>query len=252
MRTAGRTSADLPLSGASLNRATLSLFQYANGAESFSRFREAVRALTPYPHILPVHQDRTAERILFSVLLKPGQLSISNTHFDSTRAHVEFAGAQARDLPCTEAENISSLEPFKGNIDLAALESTLAGRDSERVGLVIMAIANNGRGGRPVSMANLQAAGRICRRHRVPLFLDAAHLAENTWLVIQCESGYEQCTPRDVTRLAFELADGCMANLNKDRISSPGAFIGLRDANLARRCEMDLIAADGVGIHDPL
>lgn len=215
------------------------------GAESFYRFRGAISDLTPYPHILPVHQGRAAERILFSALLEPGRISISNTHFDTTRANVELVGAEARDLPCAEAKDLDSLEPFKGNIDLVALENTLAGQDAGRVGLVIMTITNNGGGGQPVSMANLEAVRRICRQHKVPLFLDAARFAENAWLVIQRESGYEQCTPREVARLAFQLADGCVASLKKDGISPMGAFIGLRDADLARRCEINLIATEG-------
>lgn len=215
------------------------------GGESFYRFRDAVSELTRYPHILPVHQGRAAERILFSALLEPGQISISNTHFDTTRANVEIIGAEARDLPCAEAKDLDSLEPFKGNIDLVALEKTLAGQDAGRVGLVIMTITNNGGGGQPVSMANLEAVSRICRRYGVPLFLDAARFAENAWLVIQRESGYERCTPREVARLAFQLADGCVASLKKDGISPMGAFIGLRDADLARRCEVNLIATEG-------
>lgn len=215
------------------------------GAESFYRFREAVSDLTQYPHILPVHQGRAAERILFSTLLEPGRISISNTHFDTTRANVELIGAEARDLPCAELKDLDSSEPFKGNMDLAALENVLSGRDAERVGLVIMTITNNGGGGQPVSMANLEAASRICRQHGVPLFLDAARFAENAWLVIQRESGYERCTPREVARLAFQLADGCLASLKKDGISPMGAFIGLRNADLAWRCEINLIATEG-------
>lgn len=142
-------------------------------------------------------------------------------------------------------KDLDSLEPFKGNIDLAALQNILVGRDAGRVGLVIMTITNNGGGGQPVSMANLEAVSGICRQHRVPFFLDAARFAENAWLIIQRESGYEQRTPREVARLAFQLADGCVASLKKDGISPMGAFIGLRDADLAQRCEIDLIATEG-------
>jgi tryptophanase len=159
------------------------------GSDSFYRFREAVSDLTSYPHILPVHQGRAAERILFSAVLQPGQISVSNTHFDTTRANVELIGCEARDLPCVEADDLDSLDPFKGNIDLAELEKTLAGPDGGRVGMVLITITNNGGGGQPVSMANLTDAGKICRRYGTPLFLDAARFAENAWLVTQRESG---------------------------------------------------------------
>jgi tryptophanase len=226
------------------------------GSESFFRFREALNGLTPYPYILPVHQGRAAERVLFSNVLGPGQLSLSNTHFDTTRANVEATGAEARDLPCAEFSDLDSLEPFKGNINLAALEETLTGPDAGRVGMVLLTITNNGGGGQPVSMANLTAASRISRRHGVPVFLDAARFAENAWLVIQRESGYEHRTPRDVAQEAFGLVDGCVASLKKDGISPMGAFIGLNDPELAEKCETDLIRTEGfrtyggLGAHD--
>jgi tryptophanase len=215
------------------------------GSDSFYRFRKAISDLTSYPHILPVHQGRAAERVLFSSLLKPGLISISNTHFDTTRANVELLGCEARDLPCAEAADLDSHHPFKGNIDLTALEQTLTGPDSGRVGMVLMTITNNGGGGQPVAMANLAAAARICRQHGVPLFLDAARFAENAWLVTQRESGYEQHTPREVAEEAFQLVDGCVASLKKDGIAPMGAFIGLRDPELAQRCEINLIATEG-------
>jgi tryptophanase len=215
------------------------------GSDSFFRFRTALADLTSYPHILPVHQGRAAERILFSNVLEPGRISLSNTHFDTTRANIELLGCEARDLPCAEAADLDSFEPFKGNIDLAALERTLTGPDSGRVGLVLITITNNGGGGQPVSMANLKAANTICRRHGIPLFLDAARFAENAWLVAQRESGYEQRTPREIAEEAFQLVDGCVASLKKDGISPMGAFIGLRDPELAQRCELNLIATEG-------
>jgi tryptophanase len=215
------------------------------GSASFFRFREALSELTPYPYILPVHQGRAAERILFSSVLEPGQISLSNTHFDTTRANVELIGAEARDLPCAEFIDLDSLEPFKGNINLTALEQTLTGPDAGRVGMVLMTITNNGGGGQPVSMANLTAVSRMCRQHGVPVFLDAARFAENAWLVIQRESGYGQHTPREVAEEAFQLVDGCVASLKKDGISPMGAFIGLNDPELAQRCEANLIATEG-------
>ncbi|MEU4246423.1 tryptophanase [Amycolatopsis sp. NPDC026612] len=226
------------------------------GSDSFFRFRNALSELTHYPHILPVHQGRAAERVLFSCVLSPGKLSLSNTHFDTTRANVELLGAEARDLPCAEFADLDSHEPFKGNIDLAAVEQLLTGPEADRIGMVLITITNNGGGGQPVSMANLTAASRLCRAHGVPLFLDAARFAENAWLVIQRESGYQDKTPREVAEDAFGLVDGCVASLKKDGISPMGAFIGLNDAELAQRCETNLIATEGfrtyggLGAHD--
>lgn len=165
------------------------------GSDSFFRFRDAVSELTHYPYILPVHQGRAAERVLFTNVLRAGQISVSNTHFDTTRANVELLGAEARDLPCAEFGDLDSLEPFKGNIDLDRLEQLLTGPEAGRVGMVLVTITNNGGGGQPVSMANLAAASRLARAHGVPIFLDAARFAENAWLVVQREEGYAGKTP---------------------------------------------------------
>ncbi|GAA0503483.1 tryptophanase [Saccharopolyspora subtropica] len=215
------------------------------GAESFYRFRDAVRDIVPYRHILPVHQGRAAERVLFSALLGPGRISLSNTHFDTTRANVERLGAEARDLPCREAADLDSAEPFKGNIDVDAVREVLSGPDGSRVGQILITITNNGGGGQPVSMANLEAVSAVARAHGVPLILDAARFAENAWLVTRREPGYQDWTPREVARRAFELADGAIASLKKDGLSPEGAFIGVHDTDLADRCEVDVIATEG-------
>jgi tryptophanase len=222
------------------------------GARSWFRFRDEVADLTGYPYILPVHQGRAGERIVFSTLLQPGQICISNTHFDTTHANVELAGAHALDLPCPEALDLDVPAPFKGNIDLQRLAETLAGPAGHRVGLVLMTITNNGLGAQPVSMANLRAAADLARRHGVPFFLDAARFAENAWLVTQREPGYRGRTPRDVATEAFGLADGCIASLKKDGLASIGAFIGLRDADLHARCEANLIATEGFSTYGGL
>ncbi|GAA3585576.1 tryptophanase [Amycolatopsis ultiminotia] len=226
------------------------------GSDSFFRFRDTLAELTHYPHILPVHQGRAAERVLFSSVLAPGRISVSNTHFDTTRANVELLGAEARDLPCAEFTDLDSAEPFKGNINLAELEALLSGPESDRVGMVLITITNNGGGGQPVSMANLAAAAKLARAHGVPVFLDAARFAENAWLVVQREQGYGGKTPREVAQEAFQLVDGCVASLKKDGISPMGAFIGLNDPVLAQACEGNLIATEGfrtyggLGAHD--
>ncbi|SDD07892.1 tryptophanase [Actinokineospora iranica] len=213
------------------------------GARSFFRFRDTVSELTGYPHIMPVHQGRAAERILFGAVLKPGQLSVSNTHFDTTRANVILSGGVAVDLPCPEAADLDNAYPFKGDIDLAALAAKLDGPDD--VGIVVMTITNNGGGGQPVSMANLTAVAKLCREHQVPFFLDAARFAENAWLVIQREPGYADHTPQQVARLAFDLADGAVASLKKDAIAHMGGFLALREEGLAKHCEAILIATEG-------
>jgi tryptophanase len=156
------------------------------------------------------------------------------------------------DLPCQEANDLDSPYPFKGNIDLPALDRLLTDPGQQGVALVLMTITNNGGGGQPVSMANLEAAATLCRRHGVPFFLDAARFAENAWLVTQREAEYRDHSPREVAAQAFALADGCVASLKKDGLSPEGAFIGLRDPDLAARCEANLIATEGFSTYGGL
>lgn len=222
------------------------------GARSWYHFRDEVADLTGFAHILPVHQGRAGERILFSSLLRPGQICLSNTHFDTTHANVELAGAEARDIPCPQAADLDSRDPFKGNIDLETLAGTLRGPEAARVGLVMMTITNNGLGGQPVSMANLQAAAALCGQHGVPLFLDAARFAENAWLVGQREPAYQGWTPRQIAQQAFRLVDGCVVSLKKDGLSAVGGFLGLRDDALRDRCEANLIATEGFSTYGGL
>ncbi|MFF7380940.1 tryptophanase [Streptomyces massasporeus] len=215
------------------------------GSRSFHHFQDVVRDLTSYPCVLPVHQGRAAERILFSALLTPGQITLSNTHFDTTRANVELTGCRAVDLPCPQARDLDSDEPFKGDIDLHRLEEALRGPDATRIALVIMTLTNNGEAGQPVSMDNLARAASLCREHAVPLFLDAARFAENAWLVTQHEAAYRDMSPRQVAEQAFRMADGCLMSAKKDGIVHIGGFLGLRDRSLAERCELLLIATEG-------
>ncbi|WP_017240869.1 tryptophanase [Streptomyces sp. SS] len=215
------------------------------GARSFDRFRDVVSDLTSYRHILPAHQGRAAESVLFTALLTPGQITLSNSHFDTTRANVELSGCEARDLLCREASDPQSDDPFKGNIDLDRLHDVLSGPEHDRVALVIMTVTNNGGGGQPVSMANLRAARALCDAYDVPLFLDAARFAENAWLITQREAEYAHSTPREVAREAFGLADGAVASLKKDGIANMGGLLALNDDDLAQRCRNVLIAREG-------
>ncbi|MEV4733746.1 tryptophanase [Saccharopolyspora sp. NPDC049426] len=215
------------------------------GAESYYRYRDALREVAPYPHLLPVHQGRAAERILFTALLGEGRISLSNTHFDTTRANVERLGAEARDLPNQQLFDLDGDHPFKGDIDVDAVREVLDGPDGHRVGQILVTITNNGGGGQPVSMANLEEISALARERGVPLILDAARFAENAWLVIRREAGYQDRTPLQVAREAFALADGAVASLKKDGLAPEGAFIGLNDTELADRCELDVIATEG-------
>ncbi len=222
------------------------------GARSWFRFRDEVQDLTGYPFILPVHQGRAGERVLFSSLLQAGQICLSNTHFDTTHANVELVGAEARDIPCAEAADLDSDYPFKGNIDLETLERTLTGAEGARVGLVLMTITNNGLGAQPVSMANIKAASELCWRYGVPFFLDAARFAENAWLVREREAGYHDRSPREIATEAFQHADGCVVSLKKDGLAAVGGFIGLRDEKLHAVCEANLIATEGFSTYGGL
>ncbi|MER5393080.1 tryptophanase [Saccharopolyspora sp. NPDC002686] len=215
------------------------------GADSWFRFRDAVRDVVPHEHVLPVHQGRAAERVLFGALIGPGDISLSNMHFDTTRANVERIGAEARDLPSPELFDMAGDAPFKGNIDVEAVKAVLAGPDGSRVKQIVVTITNNGGGGQPVSMANLAEIRAVATEHRVPLVLDAARFAENAWLVTRREPGYQDWSPREVARKAFEFGDAVVASLKKDGLSHEGAFIAVHDSELADRCEVDVIATEG-------
>ena len=214
------------------------------GSASFRRFERVVRDLTGYAHILPTHQGRAAERILSQSLLQPGDVVINNTHFDTTRANVEFTGAEARDLVIEEARRPSVLHPFKGNMDLDALDRTLM-EEGDRVALVMMTVTNNSGGGQPVSMANLRAVRDICARHGKLFFLDACRFAENAWFIHQREAGHADVTPKAIAQEMFSLADGCIVSAKKDGLANIGGFLALNDDALAAKCRNLLILTEG-------
>ncbi|MCY2958653.1 MAG: tryptophanase, partial [Planctomycetota bacterium] len=207
-------------------------------------FQDTVRRITGLKHIIPTHQGRAAERILFSMALEKGQIIPNNTHFDTTRANVELSGARALDLPCAAAADLASDAPFKGDIDLGALERLLAA-ESGRVPLAMVTITNNAGGGQPVSYANLLAARELCRRFRVPLFLDACRFAENAWMVRQREPGMKDRSPREIARMFFDLADGCTMSAKKDGLANIGGFLALRDASMAEELRARLVVTEG-------
>ena len=214
------------------------------GAKSFYKFEAAARRITGFKHIIPTHQGRAAERILFGSLLKPGDIVANNTHFDTTRANVEYRHATALDIPTAEARDPARVLPFKGDIDLDALERTLTDY-AGHAPLAMITVTNNSGGGQPVSMANIRAAGAICHRHGVLFFLDACRFAENAWFIKTREAGYADKTPLDIAQEMFSYADGCTMSAKKDGMANIGGFLALNDDALAQKCKNALILTEG-------
>jgi tryptophanase len=215
------------------------------GSPSFERFESVVRDLTGFRHVIPTHQGRAAERILFGAVVAAGTIVPNNTHFDTTRANVEYQRAEARDLLCPEGHDLQRDAPFKGDMDVEALDRTLREAGRERVPLVMVTITNNSGGGQPVSIANLRAVREVCDRHGVPLFLDAARFAENAWFVHEREVGFAARSPRSIAEEMFRLADGCTISLKKDGLGNIGGVLALNDDDWAVRCRNLLILTEG-------
>ncbi len=215
------------------------------GSDSFLRLRRVVERLTGFRHIIPTHQGRAAERILFTVLTKPGHVVPSNTHFDTTRANIEFTGARAVDLPIPEAADTQARLDFKGNMDAAALEALIAREGAEKIPLVMLTITNNSGGGQPVSMANIEAVKQVASRHGIPLYLDACRFAENAWFIREREAGYGDWTPKQIAQKMFSLADGCTFSAKKDAFANIGGFLCTNDDRLAQQETNLLILTEG-------
>ena len=215
------------------------------GSRSFYRFQETIQTITGLAEVVPTHQGRAAERILFSTAVSEGDVVPNNTHFDTTRANVEFQGAEARDLVIAEGRDPALVYPFKGNMDVEALIATIEEVGPERVPLVMVTITNNSGGGQPVSMANLRAVREVCDRYEIPFFLDACRFAENSWFIKLREEGYADKTPREISREMFSLADGCTMSAKKDGMSNIGGFLAMNDPELAARCRNLLILTEG-------
>ncbi|MFW5899246.1 MAG: tryptophanase [Jiangellaceae bacterium] len=214
------------------------------GARSWYRFEEAVRRVFGFPHVVPTHQGRAAERILFGCTVKPGDAVPSNGHFDTTRANIEYLGGEAVDLPCPEAADSAAEEPFKGNLDVPALEKLLADR-ADAVPLVMLTVTDNTGGGQPVAMANIRAVSELARRFGKPFYLDACRFAENAWFIKLREDGYAAVPVRQIAQEMFSYADGCTMSAKKDALVNIGGFLCTRDPSLAEREKDLLILTEG-------
>ena len=214
------------------------------GSPSYYVFRDAVRDLFPFEHVIPTHQGRAAERILFSVLGGPDKVVPNNTHFDTTRANVEFTGAQALDLVIAAGRDPRADHPFKGNMDVDALEALLRERGDD-VPVVFVTITNNSGGGQPVSLANLRAVRETCDRFGKKLFLDACRFAENAWFIREREPGQEGREVADIVRETASLADGMTMSAKKDPMGNIGGWLAMDDDELAMACRNMLILTEG-------
>jgi tryptophanase len=215
------------------------------GATSFYRFEKSVKEITGFTHIIPTHQGRAAERILFGVVCNAGDVVPNNSHFDTTRANIEARGAEARDLVIAEAKNPAAPYPFKGNMDIAALEKTIAEAGRAKIPLVMLTITNNSSGGQPVSMANIKAVSAVCKRNKIPFFLDCCRFAENAWFIKSREPGYADHTPLQIAREMFSRADGCTMSAKKDGLANIGGFLALNDDTWAASAKNLLILTEG-------
>jgi len=214
-------------------------------SRSFFAFEDRVKELTGFPHVIPTHQGRASERILFSITGGEGKTVPNNTHFDTTRANVEYSGAEAADCAIPEAKTPAVEHPFKGNMDIERLEALIADRSAENIPLVMVTVTNNTSGGQPVSMANLEAVREVCDRHGLPLFLDACRFAENAWFIREREEGWDGKSVAEISRAMFELADGCTMSAKKDGLANIGGFLCFRDPDLAQKARNLLILTEG-------
>jgi tryptophanase len=215
------------------------------GASSFFRFQASLRDITGFEHILPTHQGRASERILFQIMAGPGKVVPANAHFDTTRANCEATGARAVNVPIPEAADPRSRHPFKGNIDIPRLEAVIQEAGPANVPMVIVTVTNNTGGGQPVSLENIRAVRALCDRYKIPLVLDACRFAENAWFIKQREPGMSGRSVRSIVREMFDLADGATISAKKDGMVNIGGVLLLRDAGLVQRAGELLILTEG-------
>jgi tyrosine phenol-lyase len=215
------------------------------GSPSFGRFRDSIQAIFGFRHVIPTHQGRAAERILFNVMCKKGDVVPNNAHFDTTRANCEFVGATAVDLPISEAKEPAHIHPFKGNMDVAQLEQVLLREGAKKIPLVMLTITNNSGGGQPVSLANIREVKQACKKHGIPLYIDACRFAENSYFIKLREPGYADKSPRAIAQEIFSHADGCTMSAKKDGLANIGGFLCTNDDLLAQQEKDLLILTEG-------
>ncbi len=215
------------------------------GARSYFRFYDKISELTHFKHIIPTHQGRAAERILFEILIQPGKFVPSNTHFDTTRANIEYNSGEAEDLVIAAGKDPQTLHPFKGNIDLEKLANFIKEKGAENIPLCMLTITNNSGGGQPVSMENIRSAKKICARYGIPLFLDACRFAENAYFIKQREAGYADKSCKEIAQEMFSYADGCTMSAKKDALVNIGGFLAMNDDELALQARNVLIVTEG-------
>ncbi|TFH66161.1 MAG: tryptophanase, partial [Gemmatimonadales bacterium] len=215
------------------------------GSPSYFRFEASVKRIFGFEHVIPTHQGRAAERILFSTVCRPGHVVPNNTHFDTTRANIEATGATALDLPVPEGLVPSDPQPFKGNMDVGSLKALIARVGSAAIPLCMITVTNNTGGGQPVSMGNIRDVSKVCREHGIPLYLDACRFAENAYFVKLREEGYGERTIPEIVREMFSYSDGCTMSAKKDGLANIGGFLATNDANLAMREKDLLILTEG-------
>lgn len=215
------------------------------GARSFFTFESAVKDLTGYKEVMPTHQGRAAERILFSIVGGEGKVFLSNSHFDTTRANIEATGAIAIDLPIQEALDFEKSLDFKGDMDLVALQKTIEEKGPGSIAMVIITVTNNSLGGQPVSMKNISEVSKICKKHNIPIFLDAARFAENAYFIKLREKGYSNKTPKEIAKEMFSYADGCLMSAKKDAIVNIGGFLAMNNPIWAKRAKEIEILGEG-------
>lgn len=215
------------------------------GARSYYKLKESIKEILGFDYFLPSHQGRAAENILFSTLLKEGDLVPGNSHFDTTKGHIEFRKAVAIDCTVDEAKNTELDIPFKGNVDLTKFEEVISNYPIDKIPLFVLTITNNTAGGQPVSMENIKNVSAMCRKHNIPLLIDAARFAENAYFIKTCEKGYEHKSIKEIVKEIFSYADIMTMSSKKDAIVNMGGFLAMKSEELWRKCQMFCIMNEG-------